>query len=598
MPFALHPAQIIQRAAPWVFACLLLHHAVHYAWVAEDAFINFRVIANVLDHQGLTWNPSERVQVFTSPLWMGLSVAMTALQGDPIESSIWLSFGVFTLAMGLLWQACGRRTVLWLITAALWCSSRSVRDYMCSGLETPLVMAAVAAAVTLPALWPRLSVRALGTLLSLCILVRHDLLLLLGPVVFHTAWRGQGELAPVASGLAAVWRLARELVIGSWPLLAWSAWAWLYYGSPLPNTALAKMVSGWNGPEQAWFYYGVMQHFDPLLMALIAIGLGITWACRGRQLWPTTAGLALFTLYLAHIGGDYMAGRFMVGPVTLCVFVAASAVHTLLSQARTAGALAAWTEPLGSTWRRAQPAALLSTLLAFGTATWFPQDLWNEVTQAEILHDVIDSRQSQWGISDLRTLSSQGVPKSAFFRHNAIAIAEAMKGQTAPTPAVFISCAIGMTGYFAPRQAHIVDPLALADRFLAGLPLTTAHRAHIGHFERPVPSDYVASLLSGRNAFSDPVLAAYHEDVQRVLRGPLLDGDRLGAIWRLSTGHYRARLARWQATDGGGTLVPNADRVVGKPPACLGGVTKVTQARLVNGQITLNTLPTLPALQP
>ncbi len=595
MPSAFSFTHLVQRAAPWVFACLLLHHAVHYAWIAEDAFINFRVIANVLDHQGLTWNPGERVQVYTSPLWMALSVGMTALLGDPIQGTVWLSFGLFTLALLMLWQASGRRTLLWLVLAALWCSSRSVRDYMCSGLETPLVMAAVAAAVSLPPLWPGIGVRALGTLLALCLLVRHDLALLLGPLLLHAAWHRQADLDPtlLRVRVRAARRLASDLLIGAWPLLAWSAWSWLYYGSPLPNTVLAKIVAGWDGPRQAWFYYGFMQHFDPLLLSLMIASLFTVWACRGRQLWPTLAGMALFTLYLAHIGGDYMAGRFMVGPLTLCMFVLADALRTRI------GPLTALTDlagPMTSTLRRAQTAGLLSTLLAFGTATWFPEDLWRWLEPAALLHDVADARQSLQGVTDLHTLSTQGVPKAHAFRANGEAITAAMRQTGRDAPGVFVTCAIGMTGYFAPRQARIVDPLALADRFLAGLPVVSAHPPHIGHFERPVPRDYLASVLSQRNRFTDPAAAAYYDDVQRVLYAPLLDEARLGAIWRLSTGTYRARLARWQDNDGGGAMTLNPQSRDERTRGCLGVLTTVSQARLDQGQgqerVTLTPLMT------
>jgi arabinofuranosyltransferase len=591
MPTAFSFSHLVQRAAPWVFACLLLHHAVHYAWIAEDAFINFRVIANVLDGFGPTWNPGERVQVYTSPLWMGLSVALTALLGDPIQGTVWLSFGLFTLALLMLWQASGRHTLLWLATAALWCSSRSVRDYMCSGLETPLVMAAVGAAVTLPARWPRLSVRALGTLLALCLLVRHDLALLLGPLLVHTAWRRQAELTPTASRVATTLRLSRDLLIGAWPLLAWSAWAWLYYGSPLPNTALAKIVQGWDGPQQAWYYHGFMQHFDPLLLSLMLCSLFAAWACRGPLLWPTLAGLALFTVYLARIGGDYMAGRFMVGPLTLCMFVLA---HTLLGVARSWPKLHELAGPLSSALQRAGSAGVLATLLAFGTATWFPEDLWNLLEPAALLHDVADARQSLQGVTDLHTLSTQGVPPTHPFRRNGEAITAAMHHQAGAEAGVFVTCAIGMTGYFAPRQARIIDPLALADRFLAGLPVVSAHPPHIGHFERPVPRDYLASLLSQRNQFTDPWMAAYYDDVQRVLHAPLLDEARLAAIWRLSTGTYHAQLARWHDNDGGGALTLNPQSRDERSRGCLGVLTTVSQARLAHDQLTLTTLA-LPA---
>ena len=39
------------------------------AWVAEDAYILFRSIEQLFAGNGPIWNPHERVQVYTSPLW-------------------------------------------------------------------------------------------------------------------------------------------------------------------------------------------------------------------------------------------------------------------------------------------------------------------------------------------------------------------------------------------------------------------------------------------------------------------------------------------------------------------------------------------------
>jgi arabinofuranosyltransferase len=587
MPIRLRFTALLQRAAPWLFAALLLHHVVHYAWISEDAFINFRVIVNLLDHQGPTWNPGERVQVYTSPLWLALSTAVTALHGDPIEATVWLSFGVFAGALLMLWQASGQRSLLWLLGAVAWCSSRSVRDYICAGQETPLVMAAIAAAVTLPAWRPGWGVRALSTLLALCILVRHDLVLLLAPLILHTAWQSRQATSPSASLAARLVVLARDMLIGAWPLLAWSTWSWLYYGSPVPNTALAKIVQGWDGPSQAWRYHGFMQHFDPQLLATMIASLAITWACKSRLLWPAASGLALFTLYMVHIGADYMAGRFMIAPLTLCVFVAMLSLHEWLTVTRVASML---NGPLSPALHRAHAAGIVAALLAFGASTCYPDKaLWRFVEQTELMHDVIDARGSLWGTSDLQTLSTQGVPKSALFRANGESIGQALRDAKGEEPAVFVSCAIGMTGYFAPRHARIVDPLALADRFLAGLPVVSTNEVRVGHFLRPVPRQYLMSLLSGQAEFTDPQLAAYFVDVQRVLHAPLFDPDRLGAIWRLSTGRYRERLARWQPDDGGGDvpLKGITESTANKSSSC---VPRVKRARLEGGHLFLDTL--------
>jgi len=531
---------VVERLAPWVFAGLLLHHALRYAWVAEDAFINLRVVAQALDGWGLVWNQGERVQVYTSPLWLLLTLATSAVVGDPVQAVVWLSLATSAMTVVLLWQLCGRDRLLWLWLTLLWCASRSIRDYLCSGLEPPLVMVAIASAALVCA--PRQQdpprpVWHFGMLMAMCMLVRHDLLLLLGPLVVHAAWRTSPRLS----------QLVRPLVLGGWPFLLWSVWAWFYYGSPLPNTALAKIIDGWSGPAQAWHYFSFMQHFDPLVLPLMLACLALLWACESPWFWPVCLGVAAFLGYLARVGVDYMAGRFMVGPLSLCIFTAAHAVshRLMLAHGRASGDHA----PSPPAWQRLSVSGLLAGVLAFAAITTYPDEVsFLHLQRTDLLHDVIDTRQSFWRISDLETLRSQGVPHHVVYRRNADAIiADQARAATATdAPRVYVTCGLGITGYHVPRSVHIVDPLALSDRFLAGLPVVQHRPMVIGHFERPVPRAYLQALTHPGQAFAQPLLAAYFRDVQTVTQGELWSWPRLQAIWRLSSGAHQAELHRWQ----------------------------------------------------
>ena len=54
-------------------AALLLIFTYTYlanAWVGDDAYITFRTVWNFVHGFGLTFNPDERVQAYTHPLWM------------------------------------------------------------------------------------------------------------------------------------------------------------------------------------------------------------------------------------------------------------------------------------------------------------------------------------------------------------------------------------------------------------------------------------------------------------------------------------------------------------------------------------------------
>src|SRR5262245_12252519 len=53
-------------------------------WIDDDGFINLRIVRNLLSGQGPVYNLGERVEVGTSPLWIGL-LAMLGATGARLE---------------------------------------------------------------------------------------------------------------------------------------------------------------------------------------------------------------------------------------------------------------------------------------------------------------------------------------------------------------------------------------------------------------------------------------------------------------------------------------------------------------------------------
>jgi hypothetical protein len=147
---------------------------------------------------------------------------------------------------------------------------------------------------------------------------------------------------------------------------------------------------------------------------------------------------------------------------------------------------------------------------------------------------------------------------------------------------IAIACNIGMVGYFGPSDVYIVDPLALSDKFLAGL--VPDRNSRIGHFVRPVPRQYLMSLVEGRNRFTDPVLRAYFDDIQLVTRSDLFDAYRLGAIWRLSTHAYSNALEALDINSVGGSVrIPQSKTALNK--SCLGAGANIMVPDLSSGQM-------------
>ena len=80
--------QRLTRVVSWTGAVLLLAVFLKNAWACDDAYITFRSIEQLFAGNGPRWNPHERVQVFTSPLWFGVLAAFRISSSDVFLNAI------------------------------------------------------------------------------------------------------------------------------------------------------------------------------------------------------------------------------------------------------------------------------------------------------------------------------------------------------------------------------------------------------------------------------------------------------------------------------------------------------------------------------
>ena len=97
---------------------------------------------------------------------------------------------------------------------------------------------------------------------------------------------------------------------------------------------------------------------------------------------------------------------------------------------------------------------------------------------------------------------------------------------------------IGMAGYYAGPEVHIVDELALGDPLLSHLRLDNISDWRLAHFRRNIPEGYLESLESGKNKITDPALAKYYDKLTLITRGDIWSLERWEAIWKMNTGQY------------------------------------------------------------
>ncbi len=479
------------------------------AWIADDAFITYRVIDNLLAGHGLRWNVDERVQVFTHPLWALLHVPLYALSGSlPLASSA-LSAACLLVAGALAWRAarCGRVGFLLAFVVPL-AVSRAFADHAVSGLETPLVAACLAAFCAL-ALDPAAdrAPRWLGLALAAALVAttRLDALVLVLPCLVALVVRARARVA---------WG---RLASGALPLVAWELFALGYYGFLLPNTKYAKLDTGIPAAALAaqGAYYAldlVRRDAASAWLLLLALGLSLRHACstkaRSQGCWLARiglgAGVAASIAWVIAVGGDFMSGRFFAP----AVFVAALLVAVELRGAP----------------RAAAGVAALSLALSLASSFGRPADpnaTWHGIADERRVFERTTSLLGLPGIRD-------GAPERHPWSQDG-ARARALARQRGRR-VVIVRGAVGMLGFAAGPEVIVIDSFGLGDALLARLPVANPRRWRIGHFQRAVPRGYVHARETGDASQMDPELARYWERLRLVASGPLLDPERLRAI--------------------------------------------------------------------
>ena len=482
------------------------------AWMGDDAYITFRVVWNFVHGYGLTFNPDERVQAYTHPLWMFVISAAHLVTREFFFTGTAVSwmFDVAALVVLMRWARTiprGAVLVLWLL------SSKAFIDYTDSGLENPLSYFLVALFYShyLDRPWgvapDSKELRRQFLIASLAFLNRPDAVLLfvipLAEMLLITLRRRpRRAFAPVAVGVL--------------PAMAWLVFATFYYGFPLPNTYYAKVANGIPKLlmyKQGFAYVLNSASHDPLTLGTIGLAVGIGWVAGGAARRVGLSAL-LYVLYTISVGGDFMSGRFFVMPFLMSAMV----VTPTLASAGAPAALAALV-----VYNVLMPLVPIKTTSHYDSA-------WPWRTQN--------------GIKDERGAYHQGTNIllwSPFRRLPDFVWANEGLSFRNGSEKVTVQGSIGFYGLNAGPEKFVVDRNALSDPLLARLPVSPGlyFEFYAGHFYRDLPEGYLESVNTNTNLIADPRIHDFYERVRHVTRGPLFSVQRFNDIAALNVGRYR-----------------------------------------------------------
>ncbi|MFB6261993.1 MAG: hypothetical protein ABEL76_00005 [Bradymonadaceae bacterium] len=561
-----------------------------YRWISDDGFINLRIVENLADGWGPVYNIVERVEAYTSTLWLGL-LAVGRLLGLASE---YVAVGL-GLAATVAGMACAIRAA-----AELRAGDSPVLDALVERRALPLGAAVYA---TLPVAWTYgtsgldvgLSVFWLGFSYwaSVHVVLRQGRSARRSTWYAFAALLGLGPLVRPELGLFTVAMTPPVLrsflthrsgddrwfgavlefgaAMGALPV-GYEIFRAGYFAALVPNTAIAKAAfkSRWQqGAYYAEYFFELYRLYLPLGFALAFWFRDVGERVR-RTAWteamlsaaPVLAGGA-YCLYVVKIGGGFMYGRlFLPGFFSLIMPVAVVSLNpggtadgVSLERAFGAVVVAVWMVVCAGFLR--MPAenqhGIGDERRWYSDQAGVEQPVKAEDYRAMYFHR--DGRQ-------LRELAAERCPGGQLPPPSAGSAAEcegfvyidslprAEFGQFYPPREryplldryqrrgivmVAVRTGIGLRGYVPGPRVHLVDRVGLADPFAARLALE--HRGRPGH-EKGLPAPWVVGRFSPMTAGEDPRISAARRalkcsplrDLRRAVEAPMSPGRFLRNI--------------------------------------------------------------------
>jgi len=307
-------------------------------WQMDDAYISYRYAWNLVQGNGLVYNPGEVVEGYTNFLWTLFASASLALGQHPAEPALAANIGLSEGLVALTWlvsaRLSGGRYPWPLLAAGLLSIDSALLSYGARGSGMEAVLFGFLLLLSVALLWPPVgkepewALRSLGGLvLALATLTRPEGLL---AAVIILGVRGlQDRAAARNAGKLLLAGLGPYLLV----LVPYEVWRITFYRYPFPNTFYAKTGATSDLIGRGLSHISYFIGDDWLIVALAAVGLGLALV-RKPRIGPFTALallVAAYTLYIIWVGGDHFPGwRFFVPVLAPMVLLAVEAARVLL----------------------------------------------------------------------------------------------------------------------------------------------------------------------------------------------------------------------------------------------------------------------------
>lgn len=536
---------IIHRVALIAGFALFLWVLLKNAWVTEDAYILFRSLEQLFAGNGPVWNPHQRVQVFTSPLWFWLLSLPRVVSSDVFLNAILISV-ILCLSTLFVIKKILNDNIKFIFVVLLLSCSNGFFDYTTSGLENPLGYFLITLYLlnyyklfAMPCLneaQKKCIINNVFFLFGLLILTRHDLSVLLFLSSYYV-FLTQRNIFSYRS-----WFIILSKAFC--PFLCWSLFSLIYYGTIFPNTAFAKLNSGIDKIqifEQGIKYFVASLRYDFITLLIILIAIFVSLFSERKHFRYLGYGILANLIYIIYVGGDFMQGRFL----SYAYLFSVTSLYLYGGNIDYEGSLFQIKlriqnkNQAGKIWT----AALLLVYVVFYPHTPLNSPL--DYRNREIFLRVADERGFYFDTNSLfrYLIYLSNNDKPSYFPVYPWSRTGYEFSRSQDT--IIVRDSIGLFGYWAGTEKIIIDPLALSDPLLARLPAVETNSWRIGQFRRNIPAGYIESIQTGDSKLIDSQLNEFYKKVKVITQSEsLFSLDRLRAIIMMNLGKYNHYIDR------------------------------------------------------
>ncbi|MDD3416632.1 MAG: hypothetical protein PHY47_22015 [Lachnospiraceae bacterium] len=500
------------------------------AWQSDDAYHGYVMSKHLVEGNGLVYNIGERASASSCPLFTLIISAAYFMTREMYFTSIFVCVAFSSAAFYIvIYKLCKNKEQVFFSLAALIGSSAFV-SYTTSGLENSLLFFLCTLFLKLyfdNETYTGKQLLSMALVFSAVALARMDAVLMLIPMIcfaFLVKRKNTTFFGAVGIGL-----------LGLSPFILWEVFSTFYFGFPVPNTAYVKLGTDIALIEyiKRGIWYIIFTSLNDIMVLIIPVVFIIfTIFLKKAKYIYTSAGVALYFLYIIYIGGDFMMGRHF----TVLLIISLSSFIVFQNKEKEDFVSVRKTRNIFNVIVIGSIIYSFTFVPVIGSQYLFGHQFSSSISDEREVYSkttgFYNNIKSLIETGELCVKDTWNYQSTDEIRENGL-----IGNITDNSPGILV---------FYNSDLYLNDAYGLGDPFLSKLPAIKDENWRVGHMKREIPSGYRETVQFGKNIIEDENLHEYYEIIRTMTRGDLFSKERIQTVIDWNLGKYDYLLENYE----------------------------------------------------